>query len=456
MSGARVVAACCALQLAIGAVCLRGADWPQWRGPGSAGVSAERGLPLDWTATQNVAWKTALPGRGHSSPIVWGKRIFLTTAIEGEVLPGAAAPTHYLDVTKERKARLPEGFGADRRQTLKVLALDADTGRVLWERTAYDGPVYDSRHKKGSFASPTPITDGRTVYAFFGSEGVFAYDVDGALRWKADLGRLPTMGLSTGTSPVLFRNLLILQCDEDLGARSFLIALDKTTGAEVWKTPRRLHDGHVHEAGRGVSWATPVIVTAAGHPELITSGSESVIAYDPATGRELWRTAVAESNAIPSPVFSPDLVYVSAGFPRKRTIAIRPGGTGELTAASGVAWTYDRGTAYVASPLLYRDYLYLLSDAGILTCLDAKTGAVQYDSGRVPVPASFTASPVAFGDVILLTSEDGDTFVIEAGPRHRVLRVNPLGEPVIASLAIANGRIYIRGEQHLYAISTPR
>jgi outer membrane protein assembly factor BamB len=414
-------------------------NWPQWRGPGGQGISTEKNLPTEWSATKNIKWKTAIAGRGHSSPIVWGNRIFLTTAIEGAIVPGAKAVKH-MDGDKEFLH--PDSVGADHKHTFKVICLNADTGKILWEQTAYEGTPYDNRHRKSSFASSTPATDGKLVYAFFGTEGLYAYDMGGKLAWKADLGKLGTVGMGTGTSPILYENLLILQCDEENGAASFIIALDKKTGREVWKTPRKVQ----------VSWATPILVRAPERTELITIGNETIIAYDPATGKELWRHKGVESNAIPSPVANQEMVFVTAGSPVKIAMAIRLGGSGDLTNSANVAWKYAKGTAYVPSPILYGDYLYLTTDKGILTCLDARTGEVKYDGGRVPIPATFTASPVAFEGKILLTSEDGDTFIVRAGPKHEILGTNSLGEPVYASPAIADRKIFIRGERNIYCI----
>jgi outer membrane protein assembly factor BamB len=202
-----------------------------------------------------------------------------------------------------------------------------------------------------------------------------------------------------------------------------------------------------------VSWSTPVLVKSGNRAELVTCGTESIIAYDPATGKEVWRCKGVESNAIPSPVVGHGMVVVSAGFPAKRAFAIKLGGSGDLTDTPNIAWKYDKGTAYVPSPILYGDYIYLITDRGILTCLDAKTGQVKYEGGRVPVPATFTASPVAYDGKVLLTSEDGETFVIKAGPAHEVLRTNSVGEPVYASPAIASGKLFVRGEKHLFCIS---
>jgi len=414
-------------------------NWPQWRGPASTGVSTEINLPTEWSTSKNVKWKTPIAGRGHSSPIVWGKKIFLTTSIEGPVVPGAKAPQH-MDEGKEYKH--PDSVGADRSYALKVICVDRDSGKILWDRTAYEGTVYDDRHRKNTYASATATTDGKFVYAFFGSEGLFAYDFDGKLAWKAVPGKIALFGMGQGTSPVLYDNLVILQCDEEAGANSFIVAYDKRSGKEVWRTARKIQ----------ASWTTPIIVKNAKRAELITSGNEAIISYDPMTGKELWRTKGVESNAIATPVANNDIVYIAAGFPAKIAVAVRLGASGELK-DSDIVWKYTKGTAYVPSPILYGDYLYLMTDRGIITCLNAKTGEVVYEGGRVPIPATFTASPVAFENKILLTSEDGDTFIIKAGPKHEVLGTNSLDEPVYASPAIADGKIFLRGEKNLYCIS---
>src|SRR6266545_2784004 len=416
-----------------------GTSWPQWRGPSGQGISEEKDLPRTWSATKNIKWKTPFAGRGHSSPIVWGNKIFLTTAFEGPLVFGAKAVKH-MDGDKEYVH--PDSVGADHKHLFKVICLSRETGKFLWGQTSFEGTPYDDRHRKSSFASSTPATDGKYVYAFFGSEGLYAYDMNGKLAWKADLGKLATAGMGTGTSPILYDNLVIVQCDEESGAGSFIAGINKKTGKEVWRTPRKVQ----------VSWATPLLVRTTRRAELITSGNEAVIAYEPATGKELWRHKGVDSKAIPSPVANTEMVFISAGFPARIAMAIKLGGAGDLV--DSVAWKYAKGTAYVPSPILYGDYLYLTTDRGILTCLDARTGEVKYEGGRVPIPATFTASPVAFDGKILLTSEDGDTFIIKAGPKHEVVGTNSLGEPVYASPAIAEGRILIRGEKNIYCIGS--
>lgn len=415
-------------------------NWPQWRGPSGRGVSDAPDYPTEWGPQTNVAWKAPVPGRGHSSPVVWGDRVFLTTSIEGAHVPDRHAPDH-LGYDLKPGYLHPDSVGVDYRYELRVIAFDARSGRQVWERTAYEGLMYDNRHRKNTYASSTPVTDGRLVYVFFEAAGVYAYDYAGKQVWKASLGNIAKGGMGPGTSPILFEDLLILQADQEMGAGSAIVALDKRTGKEVWRTARTTRR----------SWATPLIVSAGTRVELIASGAEMVAGYDPRTGRELWRSRGTESHPIPSAVAGLGLVFFTAGSQAKRAMAVRPGGTGDVT-GSAIVWSYRKGTAYVPSPILHGKFLYLMTDAGLMTCLDALTGAVQYEGGRPPVPATFTSSLVASGDRLLMTSEDGDTFVIKAGPAHEVLRTNSIGEPVYASLALADRTIYIRGERRLFAI----
>jgi outer membrane protein assembly factor BamB len=417
-------------------------NWPGWRGPRGSGVTEETGFPLAWSGTQNVRWKAAVEGRGHSSPVIWGDYVFLLTSVEGPVVPGHRAVEHKGWRGEDGYVH-PDSTGADHRYTLKVLALERASGKLLWERSVYEGPMYDNRHRKNTYASSTPATDGERVYAFFDAEGLYCLDFEGNLLWKRDFPNVAKGGMGPGMSPVLFGNLVIVLNDVEYGEGSYIMALDKKTGARVWRTPRK------HRR----SWATPLLVEAGGRTELVANGAESVIAYDPANGLELWRAPGVESHPIPSPVNGHGLVILTAGSQAKRALAVRLGGSGDLADTTHVVWRYAKGTAYVPSPILFGDYVYLMTDKGILTCLDARSGELQYEGGRVPVPATFTASPVAFDGVILLTSEDGDTFVIKAGPQHEILRTNSLGEPVFASPALSSGEIFIRGEKHLYCIS---
>jgi outer membrane protein assembly factor BamB len=409
-------------------------NWPQWRGPRGQGVSDEKNLPLEWSPTKNIKWKTPISGRGHSSPIVWGNRLFLTTAVEGSVVPGAAAVKH---VINGQTVKFPDTAGAERSHALKLISVDVETGQIVWERTVYEGRVYDDRQKTNSYASSTPATDGRYVYAYFGSEGLYCYDFEGNQVWKATLGGIAKMGYGEGTSPIIFENLVIVQADSEMGDGSYIAAFDRANGKQVWKTGRK----------NRASWSTPVVVRGPRRTELIASGAESVVSYDPATGKELWQSEGLISHAIPSPLVADDLVFVYAGSHDKRGYALRVGEN-----SSKIVWRHDKGTAYVASGVVFDGSIYLITDSGTMTALDAKTGQLKYEGGRLPAPSTFFASPVAFDGKILITSQDGESFVINAGPKHEILATNSVGEPVYASPAIAGGRIFIRGERNVYCI----
>jgi outer membrane protein assembly factor BamB len=413
-----------------GSAAVSAANWPQWRGPNSQGVSVEKQLPTDWAPDRNIAWKVELPD-GHSSPSVWGDRIFVTAQIEGEAIEGQVPESVRI------KQPHPDSVAGDRKHTFKVIAVDANTGKVVWQQAAYEGPVFDARHRRSSFAGPTVATDGKMVFAYFGPEGLYAFDFDGKPVWSV-VEKFHTLGLGAGASPVLFQDTVIMQRDVD-AETSAVIAYDKATGKEVWKTMRPVQ----------ISWSTPVLVPAGSRTELVTNGSEHIIGYDAATGKELWRTVGIRSNAIHTPLVGKGLVVVTAGFPAKRIIAIRPG---EVAEDQRVAWEYAKGTGYVLSNILYGDYIYLLTDNGIVTCLEAVTGKVVYEGGRPPVPSNFMGSPIAFGDYIAMTSDEGTTYMLKAGPKHEIVRANAIDEPVYSSLAPANGRIYIRAQRHLYAI----
>jgi outer membrane protein assembly factor BamB len=411
--------------------------WAQWRGPNGQGIAT--GVYQDtWSSTENIAWKSAIPGRGHSSPIVYGDRIFLTTSIQGKHVPGRKAPDHLGFDLKPGYVN-PDSMAVDYDHSLHVLGIDAKTGNILWNHTAYDGPMYDDRHRRNTYASSSVVTDGQMVFASFEAHGMYAYTMDGTLKWKADLGNIAKAGMGPGTSPILYKNLVILQVDQEMGTGSNMRAFDRDTGRQVWRAERNNRR----------SWATPILYPVDGRIDLLASGAEAVIAYDPETGKERWRTEGTQGHPIPSFVTTHGLVFAAAGYPTKHVLALRPDAKSD---ADRIAWRYNKGTAYVTSPIAIGDYLYLFTDTGITTCLDARTGAVVYEGGRVPVPATFRASAVSFGDKFLMTSEDGDTFVVRAGPKHEVLRTNSLGEPIWASPALANGTIYIRGEKHLFAI----
>jgi outer membrane protein assembly factor BamB len=407
-------------------------DWPGWRGPNQNGISPLKDLPTSWSADRNIAWKTPIHGKGHSSPVVWGNRVFLTTDIEGEPVTGFVAPKHR---AFGRPFRNPDSVPANHKHALHVLCYDANTGKQLWDRVVYDGMMYDEIHKSVDYAAATPVVDGKFVYAAFGAEGFYKLDFNGNLIWKADLGKIDTVGLGYGSSPILFEDKVVVLADQDDGEKSFMAALSAADGKVVWKITRKIAS----------SWTTPVLV----EKQLIVTGSENVMAYDPRDGKELWKSEGVEGVVIHTPVWGHGMLIASVGFPGKKTIGIR------LNPAEGedrIAWRYTKGTSYVPSPLFYGDYVYLMSDAGIMTCLDPKTGEIKYEGKRFPVAGKFSSAMVAFDGKILATSEDGDTYVVKAGADHEILAGNSIGEPVFTSLALAGDSIYIRTSGNLLRI----
>ncbi len=425
------------IPILLSALALAGSDdWPGWRGPTANGISPLKNIPSSWSADRNVAWKTPLDGRGLSSPVVWGDRIFLTADIEGDPVEGAVPPKHAI---RGEPFRHPDSTGMNRKHILKVMSFDTKTGKKLWEHTAYEGTVADEIHKFNSYASATPVTDGKFVYAYFESQGLYKYDFDGKQIWKMSLGPIYTEGVGNGVSPVLFEDKIIILADQDEGERSFMAAVSTSDGKVAWKIARKAQ----------VSWTVPVVLTVNDQPQLLVSGTENLIAYDPRTGNEIWKTEGVGGNSVHTPVFGHGMVYVSTGYPNKNVMAVR------LNPAPGeerIAWTYKKGTGYIPNAILYGDYLYFMTDAGLLTCVDALTGKLQYDSKRFPTPGHFAGAPVAFDGKVLITSQDGDTYVLKAGPEHEILSTNSLGEGVVASLAIAGDSIYIRSDKNLYRI----
>lgn len=413
-------------------------DWPGWRGPTQNGVSTLKNLPVAWSATENVAWKTTLAGRGHSSPVISGKRVFLTADVMGAPVEGYVAPKH-----KVRGAlfRNPDSQPANNKHALHVLCFDADSGKQLWDRVVYDGMMYDEVHKTASYAAATPVTDGKFIYASFGAEGFYKLDFDGKVLWKGDLGKIDTVGLGYGSSPVLFEDKMIVLADQDDGDHSFIAALSTVDGKVAWKVARAVPG----------TFTTPVLIDVAGKKELVVSAT-TVYAYDPRDGKELWHSEGAQGVVVHTPVWGLGMFIASVGYPGKQTLGVR------LTPGEGeerVAWKYAKGTSYVPSPLLYGDYLYLLSDSGLMTCMNPRTGEVIYEGKRFPAPGKFNSSMVAFDGKILATSEDGDTYVVKAGPEYELLGKNMLGEPVATSLALAGDSVYIRAESTLYRIRRP-
>ena len=415
-------------------------EWPQWRGPGGQ-AHAETAAPLRWGTDENILWKAPVEGRGHSSPIVVDDLIFLTSATSGEKVPGAGAIVHFLG---SEEFLHPDSLGADQRLDVLLFAVDRHSGALRWRREVRAGALpYDNRHRIGSYANPTPVSDGKRVVTWFGTQGLYAFSLEGDLLWSQDFGGVGTLGMGVATSPVLIAatGLVVVQSDVEEGDGSFVAALDIATGAIRWRAERT----------QRVGWATPAVVrSAGGGPSLVIAmGTDEIVAYGADSGKERWRVEGLGGNAVPSPVTSGDgLVFAVTGYPRKNILAL------DLEDGS-LRWDYRKGQGYVPSPIFHRGTLYLVSDGGILTALDGGTGEVIYEGGRMPLPSRFFSSPVVAGERIYLTSEDGDTHVIRPGPQFEVLATNSLDEPVMASPAVVDGTIYLRGAEHLYAIAEP-
>lgn len=431
-------------------VTLAAGQWPSFRGPNATGIGDGLNPPVEWNAETgaNVAWRTGVPGLAHSSPVVWADTVFVTTAIAAG---GDAEFQHGLIDTYASA----DDAGPHR---WKVLALDLADGRVRWERTAAEGEPRVARHVKGSHANPTPATDGRHLIVSFGSEGLHAYDLDGRVLWRHDLGRLdggwtsdPRAHWGYGSSPVIVGDLAIVQADTQ--SSSYLAAFRLSDGDEAWRVDR----------GESSAWATPAVVERDGRAELVTAGTAGFRAYDPATGRLLWHLANEAQVRIPTPVAWGGRVYVGGGPSGDRLSfwAIEAGGAGDITppagAASGphVTWRND-ARPHVVTPLVYRGRLYVSTDAGILTVYDADTGE-RLDRLRVGGrPGAVSASPVAADGRLYFAGEDGDVFVLDAADPKTVLATNPIGEVVMATPALAPGMIVVRGQQHVFGIRRSR
>ncbi len=416
-------------------------NWPQFRGSRALGVSDEADLPDTWSTTQNVVWKTDIPGRGWSSPITWGDKIFVTAVIkEGEY----------------ETAKKGLYFGGERLKPptavhrWMVSCLDWQTGRILWERQAHRGVPVSTSHIKNSYASETPVTDGERLYAYFGNLGLFCYDMDGKELWSRKWGSFKmALGWGTAASPVLYQDRIYLVNDNE--EQSFLVALDKKTGQQIWRVER----------DEKSNWATPFIWQNELRTELITPGQGKVRSYD-LDGKLLWEFSGMSKITIPTPFAQFGLLYICSGYvldSARPIFAIRPGASGDIslkekeTSNAYIVWSQKQAGPYNPSPVLYGDYLYVLYDRGFFACYDARTGKEIYDKQRMgPGASAFTASPWAYAGKIFCLSEDGDTFVIQAGPAYKLLGKNSLDEMCMATPALVRGSLLIRTETKLYRI----
>jgi len=423
-------------------------NWPSFRGLSASGVADGQNPPTTWNAEKsaNIKWKTPIPGMSHASPVIWGARVFITTSITSDTssklrvgLYGDVAPDK--DISKH---------------IWKVYCLDKKSGKILWERVAYEGIPKVKRHTKATQANSTPATDGRHLVVLFGAEGLYCYDFDGKLLWKKDIGVLdggwfydPDYQWGHGSSPIIYKNLVIVQCD--IQKDSFIAAYSLKDGKQVWLTSR----------DEIPSWGTPTIHEGKSRAELITNGTKHVRGYDPLTGKELWKLAGNSEITTPTPFVAHDLIFVTSGYrPIQPIYAIRTGANGDISlqdkaeSNEHIAWSKMRGGPYMPTPIVYGDYLYVCANNGAVTCYNAKTGEQIYRNrlGGQGSGYAFTASPIAADDKLYFTSEDGGIFVVNAGPQYELISTNSMGEVCMATPAISDGMIFVRTQGHVYGI----
>ena len=412
------------------------AHWPQWRGPFFNGM-ARGDAPTVWSDTKNIKWKTEIPGRGFSTPVMWGDRIFLTTAIPSGKPAAEPAPAE--------GRRAGGGAGPLVEHKFEVLCLDRKTGKILWQRTAKVATPHEGYHRTyGSFASNSPITDGRYVYAFFGSRGLYVYDFNGKLIWEKDFGVQLKMRLAfgEGAAPLLSKDQLFLVFDHEAG--SFMVAIDKRNGKELWRSQR----------DEPSSWSTPLAIEHNGRMEIIVPATNKVRSYDARNGKVLWESAGLGSNVIPVPVHHNGMVVVMSGHRDPKLMAIKLGKDGDISGSDAIAWSHTRGVAYTTSPVLYDNKLYVVTDNGLVSAFNATTGEPFYTQTRLPKGYNLKASPVGANGKLYLATEDGDVVVLKMGEKFEVLSVNTLEDQVfIATPVIADGEIYLRGQNTLFCIS---
>ena len=424
--------------------------WPQWRGPLATGVAPLADPPITWSQTEHVKWKISVPGSGDSTPIIWADRVFILTAIPtgkktrdnaSESSPRSGATETGLDGARGERGRM-NAEGLDQVYQFAVLCLDRNTGKILWQKTAREEVPHEGHQQNNTFASASALTDGKVVLAFFGSRGLHCYDLEGNLKWSKDFGRMKTkMGFGEGASPALYGDTVIVSWDHE--GDDFIVALDKSTGKELWRTARN----------EGTGWSTPLVVQHAGKQQVVVNATGKVRSYDLADGKEIWSCAGQTANAIPTPVADRDTVYVTSGFRGHALLAIALGRSGDLTDSDAIRWKHDKSTPYVPSPLLVDNFLYFLANNDAkLSCFDARTGQAQFEAQALEGLFSIYASPVAAKDRIYVLGREGTCVVIKKGPELEILATNKIEDKTDASLALAGNELFVRGRANLYCI----
>jgi len=414
------------------------AHWPAWRGPAGNGVASTE-APTKWSDEENVRWMIELPGRGMSTPIVWGERLYLTTAV-----PTGEAPEVEPEPEEEGGGR---GFRRVplREQSYEVHCYDRNTGELVWRQVATVETPHEGYHATyGSWASAAPITNGEQLFVSFGSQGIYAYDLDGELSWKQELGVQLRMrnAFGEGHAPVLAGDALVLVCDQE--DQSFVVALDRETGKELWR----------QERDEPSAWATPLVTEHGGRLQVVTSGTNRVRSYDPTTGEILWECGGIGLNAIPAVLRLEDTVIAMSGYREANIVAIELGGEGDLTGSDSVAWTSAKGCAYTASPVLHDGLYYTVTDRGFISCFDALGGDALYVEERLPRGSTLKSSPIAAGELLYVPTEAGEVHVIKLGPDYEVVRTNSLTDQVfVASPIVVDGDLILRSVTHLICVS---
>jgi outer membrane protein assembly factor BamB len=440
--------AAAAILLAPGSAEEHGGNWPGFRGAQASGVAEGHPTAVSWSVEtgQNIRWKTPIPGLAHSSPIVWGDSVYLSTAVGAEA--GALLKVGlYGDI-----ASVP----TEPVHRWVLYRIDKKTGKVLWERTAHEGVPRQERHPKATHANTTPATDGEKIVVFFGSEGLYCYDLEGNLVWKKDLGlldagffRVPEAKWGFASSPVIHEGVVYVQCD--VLNDSFLAAFELASGKELWRTPRQ----------DVPTWATPTVHRKGDRTWLFVNGWKHIGGYDARTGKEIWKLEGGGDIPVPAPVVAHDLVFITnAHGARSPIYAIRVDAQGDISLAEGessnrhVKWSVPRGGAYMQTPIVYGEYLYSCRDNGVLSCYRARTGERLYQERLGGGGRGFTASPVAADGKLYFTSEEGDVYVLRAGPEFELLATNTLDEVTMATPAVSEGTLYFRTRGHLLAVGT--
>jgi outer membrane protein assembly factor BamB len=435
--------------------------WPQWRGPAFDGTAPGGSPPLEWSETKNVKWKAKIPGLGTSTPIVWKDQVFILTAMStgektasaplGDVAP---APAQIESNQPPERRRRPGGGGGggggrserpSEKHQWVLMSLDRKTGAVQWQKVAREEVPHEGHHRDHGYASASPVTDGEHLYAFFGSRGLYCYDLKGDLKWEKQLGQMRTRNsFGEGASPALHGETLVVNWDHE--GEDFIVALDKRTGKELWRKER----------DEPTTWTTPLIIEHEGRAQVIVSATNRIRSYDLKTGEIIWECGGMTTNAIPTPIARDGVLYATSGFRGAAFFAIKLGRTGDLTGTDAILWQHNKGTPYVPSPVLTEGgRLYFFSgNTGTLSCLDSKTGKVHFESLRVnELLGGVYASPVSAAGRVYLVGRDGKAVVIEDADEFKVLATNAVDDRIDASPAIVGKELYLRGHQHLYCIA---